>query len=144
MKILLMFCLTLGFALTAFGQISTDGKAVIYIYAYDASAMGTVRKMVYMDDKELAQITPATYFIAVVEPGVHSLHFKEKKYGGIERDFKAGSITYLRAGWRESGMFIKPSGIDLVSPDNGVFDIKQLKPVDKKNIKDKDRAMLSL
>jgi hypothetical protein len=144
-KLLLISLAVLAAAMIGLGQTSAmEGKAVVYVYSYDVSAVGTIRKTVYLDGQPLADVTPKRYFIAVLEPGKHSLHWKSKKNGGIEYDFKAGTVTYLRAGWREGGIMIKANGLDLVAPENGAFDIKQLRPVDPKNIKDKDRAMLEI
>ena len=145
MKLVLVFLCLLLTSLTTDAQSNiTDGKAVIYVYSYNVSAVGTVRKTVYLNDKPLADVTPGRFFIALVEPGTHSLRWAEKKRGGIETDFKAGTTYYLRAGWNEGGFVIKPSGLTLVAPENGSFDIKQLRPVEAKNIKDKDRAFLKL
>lgn len=125
-------------------QLRTEEKAVIYVYSFNVSALGTVRKTVYLDGQPLADVTPGRYFVAVIDPGEHELRWKEKNRGGISKEFKAGQVYYLRAGWNEGGMMIKTAGLDLVASENGSFDIKQLRPVDLKNIKDKHRAVPKL
>jgi len=120
------------------------GKAIVYVYSYNVSALGTVRKTVYLNGKALADVTPGRYFISVIEPGKHEIHWKDKKRGGTLAEFEQGKTYYLRAGWNEGGITIKTAGLDLVAPDNGAFDIKQLRPVEAKNIKDPIRARRQL
>lgn len=122
----------------------TKGKAVIYVYSYNVSALGTVHKTVYLDDKPLADVTPGRYFVAVVEPGNHTLSWKEKRRGGVAEEFEADTVSYVRAGWNEGGLFIKPAGLTLMPVQNGLFDIKQLRPVENKNIKDRTKAFVNL
>jgi hypothetical protein len=135
--------LTLLLCPIAWSQTVPADQAAIYVYSFHANAIGTLRKSIMLDGKDVADITPGRYFILLVTPGKHSLHFKDKKRGGIERDFQAGTVSYLRVGWSE-GVTIKPSGIDLVSNDNGAFDVKQLRPVVEKNIRDTSRVKVAL
>ena len=125
-------------------QIVADGKAIVYIYSFDVSALGNVRKIVSLDGKPLANVRPERYFIAVIEPGKHAIHWQDKKHGGIEMDFVAGMTYYLRAGWNEGGFMIKPKGLDLVAPENGAFDVKQMRAVDAGDLKDKLRATVAI
>jgi hypothetical protein len=128
--------LTLSFGISA--QTKTDGKAIVYFYSLATSTtLGQVRKPVFLDDKEIADVRPEHYFIVLLEPGKHNFRLKNKKFGGIEMEFEVGKTYYLKMGW-ESGYVLKPSGFFKVEPESGAFDIKQLKPVDDKNIKDKD------
>ncbi len=142
------FILATSFLLLAWlpapAQVNTDGKAVIYVYAYVIKSIGTVRKSLSLDGKKLAAVTPGRYFIAAIEPGLHSLHYQDKKRGGLEHDFKAGTILYIRADFRDNGFTIKANGLEFVGPETGSFDIKQLRPIEAKNIKDKERVMMKL
>lgn len=145
LNLLLLIAIVIAIgSISVTAQSSTETKAVIYVYSFNVSALGTVRKTVYLDGKPLADVTPGRYFVAVIDPGEHELRWKEKNRGGILKEFMAGQVYYLRAGWNEGGMMIKTAGLDLVAPENGSFDIKQLRPVEAKNIKDKDRAMPKL
>jgi hypothetical protein len=118
-------------------------KARVYVYSYAAATtFGTVKKPVFLNGKEIADIRPERYFIVLLEPGRHAFHLKNKKLGGIEKEFESGKIYYLRVDWR-SGAVVSPQGFVSVSDDNGAFDIKQLKPVDKKNIKDGSLVVLN-
>lgn len=141
MKKLLLTSLLVIIPVIAFGQ---DTKATIYVYALTASStIGTVKKSVYLDGKEIAQIRPERFFIAAVEAGRHTMHFQNKKFGGVEMDFQAGTVYYLRIGWKV-GLSIKPNGITVMPAESGAFEIKQLKTVDKGQVKDTDIVRLSL
>ncbi len=117
-------------------QVANEGKAIVYFYSLAASTtMGRVKKPVFLDDKEIAEIRPEHFFIVLVEPGSHVFRLKNKKFGGVEMDFQAGKIYYLRMGWATNGV-LKPTGITLVAAESGAYDVKQLEPVGKENIKD--------
>jgi hypothetical protein len=134
--------LILALSVATFSQ--TAGKAIVYVYTYSASTtIGTVRKPVFLDDKEIADIRPEKFFIALIEPGKHTFSLKNKKLGGIEKEFEAGKTYYLRVDWR-SGAKLSPQGFVSVNEENGAYDVRQLKPIDKKNIKDPNIAVLSL
>lgn len=147
MKILLLTSLLLGCSLFTFGQADTSGKAVIYVYAFKASGVignGLLKRPVFLDDKDIADITPMRYFIIEIGPGKYTVHFKDEKAGGIEKEFKAGEIYYLRVNWFVGAVHIQPSGIDLVAPEAATFDIKQMKPIDESHVHDKQRVFLKL
>lgn len=124
---------------------ASSGKAVVYIYSYSTTTtLGQIRKPVFLDGKEIADVRPEHYFIALIDPGKHTLHLKNKKFGGVEKEFAAGETYYVRIDWRNNGWAIVPAGFSFVTADNGIFDIKQLTPVDQKNIKNRDIVVLKL
>ena len=106
--------------------------------------MGQIRKPIFLDDTEIADIRPEHYFIVLAEPGKHTFHLKNKKFGGIERDFEASKTYYMRIDWRNNGLAVVPQGFAIVADENGAYDVKQLKPVDEGNIKDKTRVVLKV
>jgi hypothetical protein len=115
-------------------------KATVYVYSYrHVRTLGRVAPPVYLDGKVLAKLDGARFFVARLEPGTHSLHLKDKKRGGIELDFKAGETYYVRMDMRE-GTTVGPAGLTLVPKENAEFDLKQMKPADKGDIKDKERV----
>lgn len=141
---ILVFAL-LAFQVTVFGQTKPERFATVYVYSLaTTTTLGQIRKPIFLDGKEIADIRPEKYFIVLIEPGKHVLHMKNKKFGGIEKDFEAGKIYYARIDWRNNGLAVVPQGFSIVPEENGVFDIKQLKPVDKKNIRNHDIVKLSL
>ena len=135
------------FTVLAFCLISASAqsqKATVYFCSLATiKIIGQVKKQVYLDDKEIADIRPARYFIALIDAGKHSFSLRNKKYGGIEMNFEAGQIYYVQMKWAAGGK-LEPAGIELVQPESGAFDIKQLKAVDEKNIKDGKTAFIKL
>jgi hypothetical protein len=118
-------------------------KATVYVYSYrHVRTLGRVAPPVYLDGKVLAKLDGARFFVVRLEPGTHSLHLKDKKRGGIELDFKAGETYYVRMDMRE-GTTVGPAGLTLVPKENAEFDLKQMKPADKGDIKDKERVSTS-
>jgi len=118
-------------------------KATVYVYSYrHVRTLGRVAPPVYLDGKVLAKLDGARFFVVRLEPGTHSFHLKDKKRGGIELDFKAGETYYVRMDMRE-GTTVGPAGLTLVPKENAEFDLKQMKPGDKGDIKDKERVSTS-
>ena len=115
----------------------------MYSYA-TTTTVGQIKKPVFLDTKEIADIRPEKFFIAVVPPGKHVFHLKNKKFGGIEKELLAGATYYIRIDWRNNGLMIVPAGLISMPEENGQFDVKQLKPVDKSNIKDPSIVTTSL
>ena len=122
---------------------SVENKSVVYVYSRDApSHIGKLRPIVYMDNKEISRLPEQEYFIAIVEPGTHSFHFdKKKKAGGVEMEFEAGKVYFLRVGWKAS-MTIKPEGLDPVPREVAAFDLKTTKLISEGEIKNKDVVVL--
>lgn len=143
MKVLIIAALVLLFSVAAFAQAkASDGKAIVYFYANRThTTPGQVRKPVFMDGEEIADIRPAKYFIVLVEPGKHSFHMKKKSFGGVEMVFEAGKTYYIRLEWRQ---FAKIGTVGIAPPENVAFDLKQLQPVDQKNIKNAKIVVLGL
>jgi len=121
------------------------GKSTVIVYSLSTSTtLGQVRKPIFLDDKEIADVRPEHFFVAMIPAGKHTLNLKNKKFGGIERDFEAGKTYYLRIDWRNNGMALVPQGFVIVPEENGAFDVRQLKPIDTGNIKDKSLISLQL
>lgn len=145
MRLTILVLLFLIFSIPGFGQTTNDKMAVVYVYSLaTTTTIGQIRKPIFLDGKEIADIRPEKFFIAFIEPGKHVFHMKNKKFGGIEKEFEAGKTYYARIDWRNNGMAVVPQGFTIVAEENGVFDVKQLKPVDKKNIKNPEIVRLSL
>jgi len=58
-------------------------------------------------------------------------------------DFKAGETYYLRISWKAEGT-VRAQGFDIVSLESARYDLKQLKPIDDDNLKDKSRITTKL
>ncbi|HEY0428033.1 MAG TPA: DUF2846 domain-containing protein [Pyrinomonadaceae bacterium] len=141
-----LFCI---FSTSLYAQVKetenkTNDKAIVYFYSLaTTTTLGQIRKPVFLDDKEIADIRPERFFIIMLESGKHNFRLKNKKFGGIEMNFEAGKTYYIKIGW-EADATLKPSGVFLISAESGAFDIKQLRPIDKGNIRDKNIVFTEL
>ena len=119
-------------------------KALVYIYSYKTTkTLGTVKKAIFMDGKELGNVRPTRFFGVLAAPGKHAFHFKNKKKNGVEMNFEAGKIYFLRGVW-DAGVTVTISGLIKMEQENGIFDIKQMKSVDSDDIKDKSIVHIDL
>lgn len=147
MKNLILILVCALFAGTVYAQTQpakTEKPAIVYFYSLaTTTTLGRVKKPVFLDDREIAEIRPARYFIVLLDAGKHSFRLRNKKFGGIEMDFEAGKTYFLRMDWETDGK-LTPKGISKVEPESGAYDIKQLRPVGKENIKDKKIVFLEL
>jgi hypothetical protein len=141
---LILLCAFLVFSQDKSEKIDLSEKAIVYVYATTATAtLGRVRPTVYFNGVKLAQIRPEHYFIAIIEPGEQTFHFKSKKLGGIKMEFESSNIYYLKVDFGD-GALVKPKGIEEVSEKSAKFVIKNLKTVSKTNIKNPKLAFLEL
>ncbi|SRR6266496_5559754 len=143
---ILVLTLTLsGFSVDSNGQPQQrSNTATVYVYSYrHVKTLGRVAPSVYVDGKILAKLDGTRFFIVHIEAGTHAFHLKDKKRGGIEMDFRAGEIYYIRMDMRE-GATVGAAGLILMSRENGEFDLRQMKPIDKDDIKDRERVTTSL
>ena len=140
------FCVVLCFYGIVCGQEppkTNQNKAIVYIYSRDAPmVLGTLKPPIFLDDKEIAKLPPQRFFIVIIDPGKHSLHFKKsKKSGGVEMNFEVGKVYYLRVGWK-AGFTVRPDGLDPVPEGVANFDLKEMKPIGEKDIKDSTLVFL--
>jgi hypothetical protein len=130
-------------ALCCFG-VRAQEKATVYIYEPPHKTMiGRVAPLIFCDEKPLAEIPGGRFFIAKLDSGVHTFRSKDRKKGGVEIDLKSAATYYLKVRLDADGYFLRYAGIELVPEANGRYDIKQLKPIDKKDVKDETRVSLS-
>jgi len=143
MKLLLILAL---FAVPVIAQQKTpSNKAIVFVYSNaTTTTVGQLRKPVFLNGKEIADVRPEHFFIARVDPGKHFFHLKNKKLGGVEKEFKVGETYYIKITWRKNGFTVVPDGFLFMPTENGEFDIKQLRPIEQGNIKDTSIVTTSL
>jgi hypothetical protein len=135
---ILRITLTLAFlSFPAFAQETTSStKATVYIYkTWHAATLWRAAFAVYLDDKMIARLDRGIYLVAQVSPGKHSFSTKDKKSGGVELDIKAGETYILRLETDSGGQVTHPR-LNIPAPEQTRFDLKQMKPIEKKDIKD--------
>jgi Protein of unknown function (DUF2846) len=134
MKCLYCFILILVSAVFSYPQDESVAKVYVYQLKH-VKTLGRVAPPVYLDDKEIAKLDGERFFVVRLAPGRHTFRLKDKKRGGIEMEFKAGETYYVRMEMRE-GTTVGPSGLTLVPLENATYELKQMKPIKPKDIKD--------
>lgn len=123
--------------LTLSVQDAAPDTATVYIYkAPHARTLWRAAFPVYADEKQIATLDGGRYFIARFPPGVHTFRSKNKKQGGVEIELKAGEVYYLRMETDE-GVSVGKARITTVPKEQGGYDIKQMRPIKDKDIKDR-------
>lgn len=126
----------LFFSLPVFAQEPANKtKGTVYIYkTWHAGTLWRAAFAVYLDDKMIARLDRGIYLVAEISPGKHSFSTKNKKSGGVELDVKAGEVYVLRLA-TDSGAQVTHPSLSLPAPEQYKFDLKQMKPIEKSDIK---------
>jgi uncharacterized protein DUF2846 len=113
-----------------------DDKVTVYVYSLKhVKTLWRAAFPVYIDDKQVAKLDGERYFVAKLSPGKHVFRLKDKKRGGLDLKFEAGKTYYVRMEMRE-GATVGPVGLTLVPIENATYEIKQMKSINKGDIKD--------
>ena len=113
---------------------SSDGAVTVYIYRYKQFVGSALSPSVYCDETELARMENGRFFVAKLAPGKHVFRSNDKQ-AGIDVDLKPGQQYYIRVELATG--FMKGHGRLLtVAPEQGSYEIKNLKPLDTDKIKD--------
>jgi hypothetical protein len=144
LKLVLILLLPALICSSLLGRAQEAKQATVYIYANaHARMMKRAAAPVFLDDHEVALLDGSRFFVLHLDPGTYTFRSKDKKKGGAELEAKAGETYYLRLEWEQSGYFLRYSGIRLMPPENGKFEVKQAKPINRKDVKDSSIVDLS-
>lgn len=146
MKILLVAALLLSsWPQDSAGELSPDdrtGTATVYIYkTWHGATLWRAAFAVYLDNKMIVRLDRGIYCVVHISPGSHQLSTKDKKAGGLEINFEAGKIYYVRM-QTDSGAQVTHPRLSVPTPEESAFDLKQMKPVAAGDIK--DTALVSI
>ena len=132
---IIIICLLI-FSLHTSAQVSTSKtKGTVYIYkTWHVATLWRAAFAIFLDDKMIARLDRGIYLVAEIELGKHSFSTKNKKSGGVELEIEAGKVYVLRLD-TDSGMQVTPPHRSLAPPEQAKFDLKQMKPIEKKDIK---------
>jgi hypothetical protein len=111
-----------------------ESQATVYIYRYKQFVGSALSPSVYCDENELARMDNGKFFVVKLAPGKHVFRSNDKQ-AGIESDLKAGQDYYIRVELATG--FMKGHGrLMSVAPDQGSYEIKNLKPLGAEKVKD--------
>lgn len=132
--ILLITFLLLSVPLLA-QQSTSKTKATVYIYkSWHPATWARLTFDVFLDETAIARLDRAIYLVAEIPGGRHQFRTKNKRSGGVELDVKAGEVYFLRLD-NENGVRATNLQLSLVPIEQARFDLKQMKPIEKGDIK---------
>jgi hypothetical protein len=118
---------------------STNEQATVYVYRYKQFVGSALSPSVYCDSGELARMDNGKFFVAKLSSGKHTFYSNDKQ-SGIDLDLKGGQNYYIRVeiaagAWKGHGRLI------LVAPEQGVYEVKSLKPLERNKVKDSEHVI---
>jgi hypothetical protein len=125
-------------------QSSTDttkkeSQATVYVYRYKQFVGSALSPSVYCDEVELAKMQNGRYFVAKLPAGKHVFRSNDKQ-SGVEVELKPGLEYYIRVEIA-AGMMKGHGRLTLVAAEQGVYEVKKLKPLDADKVKDNQRVV---
>jgi hypothetical protein len=122
------------------GPASADGsKATVYVFRHKNFSSRNMQPSVYVDGEEVARMDDGKYFAIRLTPGKHSVEVN-KGHSGAQIDMKAGEEYYFRIDYT-TGFLKSRSKIDFLQKEQGALEIKKMKPLEDKWIKDRTRVV---
>jgi Protein of unknown function (DUF2846) len=111
-----------------------ESQATVYVYRYKQFVGSALSPSVYCDENELARMDNGRFFVVKLAPGKHVFRSNDKQ-AGIDTDLKAGQDYYIRVELATG--FMKGHGrLMSVAPEQGSYEIKNLKPLGADRVKD--------
>ena len=122
-------------------KVSDDGsKGTIYFYRIKQFSGSVLEPTVFCDDKELARMDNGRYFGVKLDSGKHVCRMGDKQTG-FEVDVMPGQAYYGKVSL-EMGVW-KPHGrLTLVQPEQGAFELKNVKLLGTDKVKDRSLVVI--
>lgn len=120
---------------------NSDSQASVYIYRYKQFVGSALSPSVYCDENELARMDNGKFFVAKLSSGKHAFRSNDKQ-AGVEVELKSGQDYYIRVEIA-AGMMKGHGRLILVAPEQGAYEIKKLKPLDREKVKDGEHVTVA-
>ncbi len=118
-----------------------DSQAIVHVYRYKQFVGSAISPSVFCDGNELARIDNGKFFTVKLAPGKHVFTSNDKQ-AGIDVDLKDGQDYYIRVELATG--FMKGHGRLLsVAPEQGSYEIKNLKPLAADKVKDTQKVTVA-
>jgi hypothetical protein len=113
---------------------ATDGLSTLYFYRPRLYRGSAVRIGLFVDGTMAVNLVNGRWGSIQIPAGHHVIKPKDDQ-SGIEIDAEPGQSYYFRSGWGEAGMFHGAhKNIMIVMKEQATYEIKQLKPLDDKDV----------
>jgi hypothetical protein len=119
-----------------------DGKATLYVYRHRRFEGAALKPSVYVDDNETARIENGRHFVVKLAPGKHSIRSNDKA-SGVDVNVKPGADYYIRVDM-QTGFWKGHGRLTLIMPEQGEYEVKQTKPLNDVDVKDRELVVLGM
>jgi hypothetical protein len=114
--------------------VIVDGMSTVYFYRPRLYRGGGVRIGLFVDGTMAVNLVNGRWASIQIPAGHHIIKPKDDQ-SGIEIDAELGRSYYFRSGWGEAGLFHNAhKNIMIVMKEQATYEIKQLKPLDEKDL----------
>jgi hypothetical protein len=121
---------------------NSDSTATVYFYRYKQFVGSALSPSVYCDQSELARMDNGRFFATKLAAGEHVFHSNDKQ-AGIDVALKSGQDYYIRVEIA-AGVMKGHGRLILVAPEQGAYEIKNLKPLDRDKIRDTEHVVAAI
>jgi hypothetical protein len=111
-------------------------KARINVYRYKQYVGSGIRPSIYCDEHDVARVQNGRYVVLALTPGEHTLRSNDKQ-SEIVLTVKPDQEYYIRIDI-VAGMWKGHGRLTLVLPEQGVGELKQMKPADDDMLKERE------
>ena len=111
-----------------------EGMSALYFYRPRLYRGSAVRIGLFVDGTMAVNLVNGRWGSIQIPAGHHIINPKDDQ-SGIEIDAEPGQSYYFRSGWGENGLFHGAhKNIMIVMKEQATYEIKQLKPLDDKDL----------
>ncbi len=119
---------------TAAHAVVAEGMSTLYFYRPRLYRGSGVRIGLFVDGAMAVNLVNGRWGSIQIPAGHHVIKPKDDQ-SGIEIDAEPGQSYYFRSGWGENGLFHGAhKNIMIVMKEQASYEIKQLKPLDDKDV----------
>jgi len=113
---------------------AAEGMSTLYFYRPRLYRGSAVRIGLFVDGTMAVNLVNGRWGAIQIAAGHHIIKPKDDQ-SGIEIDAEPGQSYYFRSGWGENGLFHGAhKNIMIVMKEQATYEIKQLKPLDDKDV----------
>ncbi|MCL2658995.1 MAG: DUF2846 domain-containing protein [Acidobacteriaceae bacterium] len=121
------------FSFLFLGSALAQDVANVYFYRYRGAVGKALKPSVYINEDEMGRLVNGRYFAVKVKPGTYTFRAEDKQ-AGASVSIEAGKSYYFRTEVA-TGFWKGHFRLTMVAPEQGEYDIKQLKPNDPEHVK---------
>jgi len=131
MRKTLLFCL-MTLVLCAYASAQQTDAAIVHFYRYHQMQGAALKPSVYCDGQELGRMQNGRVFDVHVAPGSHTFYANDKQAGAAVT-LEPGKEYYFRTDL-QVGFLKGHFRLTMVTPEQGKYDVTNLKPADADNV----------